>query len=90
MKQPKVRKTTSIGETSAIEGMFATYSSKRSSVEDIVLYMDAMNYPQNFVDLKTFVFYMKDKGYYGISAEAYYAACVAWAAKLNLPTNQLA
>lgn len=58
---------------------FARYSTLSDGVKDIILYMDALGYPENSPDLLSFIQLMKSKGYFaGEDVETYYNKVKAW------------
>lgn len=58
---------------------FASYPTLSAGVADILLYMEAMNYPENIPDLLSFVQVMKSKGYFGSeTVDSYYQKVKAW------------
>ena len=79
MKQPRIRNTTSLGETEQeydtgrSRGKFASFSSRESAIDDLVLYMQEFNYPRDFPNLFDHLAFMKSKGYYGVSFDTYLA-----------------
>lgn len=53
---------------------FAGYKTKQAAVEEIVLYLEHANYPKDFNDLKSFILFMKKKGYFEEPFWYYYSA----------------
>jgi len=68
MMQPVRRPTTSIGSSPS---GFASFSSQTKSVEDLVKYLEWFNYPKSFGSMFEMVKFMKNKGYFTISSNAY-------------------
>jgi uncharacterized FlgJ-related protein len=66
MRHPKIRRTTSLGPTMRAEGRtgYAKFSSIESSVEDLLLYLDARKIPLNLVDAESYAKILKAKAYY--------------------------
>lgn len=62
------------GEKNAV---FATYRNLDRAAQDILLYMQARKWPEQEMDLYSFVSLMKQKGYYGVSVDHYYNAVKA-------------
>ena len=61
MKHPTQRATTSMG---ADQRRNARYIDHNSSVTDLILYMDAFNYPKDLNTAPALVNFMKSKGYF--------------------------
>lgn len=61
MKQPVKRATTSLGPTS--DG-WASFADDSKSVDDLILYLSARNYPKSFDSLESLVSFMKQKSYF--------------------------
>lgn len=76
----KKRPTTQTGcTTEKFEGMSkGIYSNDYSAGEDIVLYMDYFNYPENVESLEEFANLLKQKGYYTTSYSNYLKALKSW------------
>lgn len=68
MKQPQVRKTLSTGATPS---GFASFNSRESSIDDLILYLQYFNYPKDFVTLSSQIKYMKSKGYFEEGMNSY-------------------
>lgn len=78
MKVARNRETTRSGTiTSQTETdpdkTFSSYLSVADSVRDLMLYMDATNYPTDFPTLDQFIFFMKGKGYFTMDTAKYLA-----------------
>lgn len=61
MKQPVQRPTLSVGPTPS---GFASFKSVSDSVDDLILYLKARNYPRDFYTLDDLIKYMKEKQYF--------------------------
>ena len=70
MRRPKIRKTTAVGQTQ--RGAWAIYRNIPEAVEDLILYLQARQYPRDFPDFATFVAFMKAKGYFEEPFDFYY------------------
>lgn len=68
MTQPSERQTTSIGPVLANDNgnavKFASFSDDDSSVDDLILYLQARQYPQDFESLDKLITFMQKKGYF--------------------------
>ena len=77
MRTPQTRFTTATNKGS--RDIWANYESVRSAAKDIVLYMDALNYPKRVGSLQELIQIMKEKGYYGDEDfGSYYTKVVSW------------
>lgn len=70
MKQPEIRDTTSAG-TPGVD-TWAVFPSQAESVRDLVLYLKARNYPNDFPSLESQIAFMKEKSYFEEPFEYYY------------------
>lgn len=68
MRFPTIRKTTAISES---DSKYSVYHSPADSVRDMVLYLDARQYPTNFNSVADLVSTMKAKGYFEDSESNY-------------------
>jgi hypothetical protein len=60
-------------------GQFGTYGNLEDAVTDILLYMAAVDFPENAMSLFQFVSLLKEKSYYGSeSIASYYKKVDAW------------
>lgn len=77
MKAPQTRATTALNKGS--HDTWAKYSTIRSAAKDIVLYMDALNYPKKISSLQGLIQLMGEKGYYGSESWSdYYGKVISW------------
>jgi hypothetical protein len=80
MRPATVRQTTQQSSvTLGNNGQFATYGNLSDAVTDILLYMNAREFPTRPMSLLSFVQFLKEKNYYGTeSVSSYYAKVDAW------------
>ena len=68
MRFPRKRETTALYES---DSKYSVYADRADSVRDMVLYLDALNYPFNFHSVSGLVKAMKANGYFEDSIENY-------------------
>lgn len=70
MKFPRIRTTNAKHED---RSGYAVYDSRADSVRDLVFYLDAREYPDNFPTARALVSFMKSKGYFEADLSEYIA-----------------
>jgi len=61
---------------------FSTYKSIQDGINDMLIYLEYMNYPKNETSLPMFVLYMKGKGYFEEDYAEYLHGVTGYYAKL--------
>ena len=78
MKVPTQRNTLAKGAIPGTDN-FAAFYSDGDSVQDLILYLKARQYPKTFSSLRSMVEFMASKSYFvGESVDSYYNKVVAW------------
>jgi hypothetical protein len=78
MKQPAERQTTSKGELNG----YASYSDDEASIKDIILWIQAREFPIEHESLRKFTSELKAKKYYEADYMQYTNAVIKWHAQL--------
>jgi len=74
MKQPEERKTTSLGQ----KGNYASYENDEDSIKDIMLWIEARQFPKEHGTIRQLTSDMKNKGYFEAPYLEYTNAVLKW------------
>ena len=85
MRQPRQRQTLSLGPVDwkgmpmavITDQSYSSFVSLENSVDDLVLYFQAQNYPKNFISLYELISFMKKKGYFEAPETLYLTSVLA-------------